>query len=320
MRTPTPVEHAPPSRAPGPRTLVHRRPLTAFFALAFGLSWLAWIPYLLSSDGLDVLPFTFPSLLGTSQLLGVLPGAYLGPVTAALVVTALVEGRAGLRAWRGRLLRFRVDWRWYAGVALVVPTAILVTTLVLPAAREEVRPVSVALLLTYPVLLLLQVVTTALAEEPGWRDFALPRLQDRLGPVPDTIVLGLLWGGWHLPLFFTAWGGWPGISWVQPALFVASCVPLSLVMTWVFNRTGQSVPLVMLLHAGINSTFTLLWPAIFPRLDGDVDTLVVLLIATTIATAVLIVVTRGRLGAASSRPLAQAAPASTRRRVRGTIG
>ena len=281
-------------RPPG---VVSRHPLVAFFTLAFGLSWLAWIPYVLSGNGLGVLPFSFPAVLGTSQLLGVLPGAYLGPVTAAFVVTALVEGRPGLRSWRGRLLRFGVGWRWYLGVGLVVPVSILAATFVLPQAWEAVRPVGVLLLVSYLPMLVLQVVTTALAEEPGWRDFALPRLQTRFGAVPGTVLLGLLWGAWHLPLFLTEWGGWPDFSWTHPALFIASCVPLSLVMTWVFNRSGQSVPLVMLLHAGINSTYTLLWPAIFPALDGDQDTLVVQLFATTVATLVLIVATRGRLGA-----------------------
>ena len=299
----------PPRPATGLRAAVARRPLTAFFALAFGLSWLAWIPYLLSSHGLGVLPFSFPAALGTSQLLGVLPGAYLGPVTAALVVTALVEGRSGLRAWRGRLLRFRVGWRWYLGVGVVVPVSILAATFVLPQAWDAVRPVSALLLLGYLPMLAVQVVTTALAEEPGWRDFALPRLQDRLGAVRGTVVLGLLWGAWHWPLFLTEWGGWPHVSWVQPTLFTLSCVPLSLVMTWVFNRTGQSVPLVMLLHAGINSTYTLLWPAVFPALDGDHDTLVVQLFATSVATAVLLVLTRGRLGAPAARAAAPPAPA-----------
>jgi len=298
-----------PRGAPGAlRALLSRRPLTAFFVLAYGLSWLAWVPYLLSGNGTGVLGFTFPRLLGTSQLLGVLPGAYLGPVTAALVVTALTEGRGGLRAWRGRLLRFRVGWRWYAGVAVVVPVSILAATFALPRAWGAVEPVSAVLLLGYLPMLAVQVVTTALAEEPGWRDFALPRLQSRLGAVPGTVVLGLLWGGWHLPLFLTEWGGRGSLTWTHPALFVASCVPLSLVMTWVFNRTGQSVPLVMLLHAGVNSTYTLLWPALFPRLDADRDPLLVQLIATTVATAVLVVVTRGRLGA----PAPQRLPARPR--------
>ncbi|NAZ84022.1 CPBP family intramembrane metalloprotease [Kineococcus sp. R8] len=286
----------PRTSPPGPRAVLDRWPLTAFFVLAFGLSWLAWAPYVLSRNGTGLLEFSFPSLLGTSQLLGVLPGAYLGPVTAALVVTALTEGRPGLRAWRGRLLRFRVGWRWYLGVGVGVPVSILAATFVLPGAWAAVRPVGALLLLAYLPMLALQLVTTALAEEPGWRDFALPRLQDRLGAVPGTVVLGLLWGAWHLPLFLTEWGG-RDVGWTQPLLFVAACVPLSLVMTWVFNRTGQSVPLVMLLHAGINSTYSLLWPAVFPALDHDRDTLVVQLVATTVATAVLLVATRGRLGA-----------------------
>jgi membrane protease YdiL (CAAX protease family) len=293
-----------PPTTSGMRAVIARHPIVAFFTLAYGLSWVAWIPYLLSNNGLGLLPFSFPTLLGTSQLLGVLPGAYLGPVTAAFIITALVEGRPGLRAWRGRLLHFKVRWTWYVGVAVIVPASILTATLVLPAARAEVAPVTVTLLLLYPAMLALQIVTTALAEEPGWRDFALPRLQTRFGAVLGTVVLGLLWGGWHLPLFFTDWGGWPNSTWFQPVLFVASCVPLSLVMTWVFNRTGQSVPVVMLLHAGINSTYTLLWPAIYPRVDGHSDTYVVQLVATTVATAVLIVATRGRLGAPAAGPVA----------------
>ena len=300
-----------PRGTPGAlRALLSRRPLTAFFVLAYGLSWLAWVPYLLSGNGTGVLAFSFPRVLGTSQLLGVLPGAYLGPVTAALVVTALTEGRGGLRAWRGRLLRFRVGWRWYAGVAVVVPVSILAATFALPQAWDAVRPVSAFLLLGYLPMLAVQIVTTALAEEPGWRDFALPRLQSRLGAVRGTVVLGLLWGGWHLPLFLTEWGGRTE-DWTHPALFVASCVPLSLVMTWVFNRTGQSVPLVMLLHAGINSTYTLLWPALFPTLDADRDPLLVQLLATTVATAVLIVVTRGRLGTPAPQRLAERPRATT---------
>ncbi|MPQ99365.1 CPBP family intramembrane metalloprotease [Modestobacter sp. I12A-02628] len=305
MQTPTPAPAPPPV---GVRGVLARHPLVAFFALAFGLSWLAWLPYLLSENGLGVLAFSFPSVLGTSQLLGVLPGAYLGPVTAAVVVTVLVEGRAGLRAWRGRLLRFRVGARWYLGVGVLVPLSLLAATFVLPQAWGSARMVGAGLLLAYVPMLVLQVVTTALAEEPGWRDFALPRLQARLGPVTGTVVLGLLWGAWHWPLFLTEWGGHPDVTWVQPVLFTASCVPLSLVMTWVFNRTGQSVPLVMLLHAGINSTYTLLWPAFFPALHGDHDVLVVQLAATTVASAVLMIATRGRLGAPDTPVLDGARP------------
>lgn len=94
-------------------------------------------------------------------------------------------------------------------------------------------------------------ITTGLAEEPGWRDFALVRLQDRLGPINGTVPLGVLWGGWHLPLFLSTWGGWPHVLWYEPIEFVGVAIALSFPITWVFNRTGQSLPLVMLLHANV---------------------------------------------------------------------
>lgn len=156
-------------------------------------------------------------------------------------------------------------------------------------------------------MLLMQFVTTAAAEEPGWRDFALPRMQDRFGPVAGTTILGFLWGCWHLPLFFTEWGG-PNVTWYQPIEFIAGCIPLSLVMTWVFNRTGQSVPLIMLLHAGINSTYSLVWPEVYTNLDSARDPIHAQLIASLVAGAVLIIATRGRLGLQAPKAPGAATP------------
>jgi len=284
------------------RRLVHRFPLTVFFALAYGLSWAAWTPYILSANGLGWIPLRFPEVLGTSQLLGMLPGAYLGPLTAAFVVTAAAEGRTGLRSWSQRLVRWRVGWRWYLFVLTGVPATILLATYALPAAWGHVATVGIVVVAAYLPMLFVQFVTTAIAEEPGWRDFALPRLQSRFGAVRGTVVLGLLWGGWHLPLFFTEWGGWPNVSWVSPVEFVACCVPLSLVMTWVFNRTRQSLPIVMVLHASINATYSLVWPAVFPTLDIFRDSLITQLIASTAVALILIVATRGRLGLRTTAP------------------
>jgi membrane protease YdiL (CAAX protease family) len=282
--------------------LIRRHPLSAFFTLAFGLSWLAWTPYILSGNGLGILPFAFPALLGTAQLLGVLPGAFLGPLTAAFVVTAVVEGRPGLARWGRRLVRWRVSWRWYLVVLLGVPGVLIGTTMLLPAAWGEVAFPGWILLALYLPMLVLQFVTTATAEEPGWRDFALPRLQDRFGAFLGTVVLGTLWGLWHLPLFWSEWGGHPGVDPLAPLEFVAGCIPLSIVMTWVFNKTGQSLPLVMVLHASVNATYSSVWSDIFPTLDVDRDPLHVQLIATTAVALVLLVATRGRLGLRGPRP------------------
>ncbi|GIJ47244.1 CAAX amino protease [Virgisporangium aliadipatigenens] len=285
------------------RTIVSRFPVLSFFSLAFGLSWMFWMPYILSDHGLGLEPdIKIPGGQLGGQLIGVLPGAYVGPLGAAFIVTALAEGRAGLRNWARRLTHWRVGWKWFFAVLVTVPAVILVAPLALPKTWGHLSMPSIMILAAYLPLLIMQFLTTATAEEPGWRDFALPRLQDRFGPVLGTVVLGLLWGAWHLPLFLTEWGG-PNVTWTLPVVFILGCVPLSLVMTWVFNRTGQSVPLIMLLHAGINTTYSLVWPEVYTNLDADTDSILAQLIASVVVSVVLIVATKGRLGLrADSQP------------------
>lgn len=278
---------------------VRRHPLLTFFLLANGLSWLAWLPYILSLDGLGLWGVEFPALLGTSQLLGVLPGAYLGPIGSALLVTAIVDGRAGLRSWAGRLLRWNVNWRWYAVTLLAVPAAALLAGLMFSGG--EFRAPSSVMLLAYLPLLLFQMVTTGLAEEPGWRDFALYRMQRTMGPLRSALVLGPLWGLWHLPLFLTEWGGWPDATWTRPVVFLVFCFAFNIVMSWVFNRTGESLPMSMLMHAGTNTFASSLGAEMFPSLDAEAS-LLSMTVAAVIASIVLVLATRGRLGLPAPTP------------------
>lgn len=283
-----------PDNGPGGlRGSLRRHPMTWFFALAFGLSWVAWIPYILGGNGLGVLGLTFPGGDAGGQLLGVLPGAYLGPILSAFLVTAATEGRAGLRTWAGRMTKWRVGWRWYAGVVVAVPAVLTVTTMVL-GGRGPVLPGAVVLAAFVPGLIL-QMVTTGLAEEPGWRDFAMPILQRRHGALLGTLILGPLWGVWHLPLFLSDWGGWPDAAWWEPVEFIATTIAFSFVMTWVFNRTGQSLPLAMLLHVGVNNYISIAWSDMFPGLSSHY-TAHAFLVSSAVVAAILLIATRGRLG------------------------
>jgi membrane protease YdiL (CAAX protease family) len=281
----------------GPGGFVGRHALVSYHALAYFVSWLVWLPYVLSQHGLGVLEIAFPEVLGTAQLAGVLPGAYLGPLGAAFVVTAIAEGRPGLRRWRGRLFRFGVGWRWYALALIGVPAVLVAGTLALPGAAAGLSFPPLEALLFFVPMLLIQMVTTGLAEEPGWRDFALPRHQRLQGPLAGTLILGVLWAGWHLPLFLTEWGRGIGGANLGPILlFVAFAVVVSIVITWIFNNTRESLPLAVLFHAGINtfasvmfvSVFTTVSAAWFPLLGG--------LIGFSVVALVLVVATRGRLG------------------------
>ena len=283
---------APPQQRGGVLGLIRRRPLLSFLVLANLLSWVAWIPYVLSDHGLGVWDFRFPGDEG-GQLLGMLPGAYLGPIGSALLVTAVADGRPGLRAWARRLWRWRVGWRWYVVILTGVPVAMVLSGLLF-SGGEMHAPSTLALVALVPALLG-QMVTTGLAEEPGWRDFALPRAQRRFGPVRAALLVGLVWGVWHLPLHLTVWGEWPDVPWFRPLEFIVFCIVFNIVMTWVFNRTGQSLPLAMLLHVSVNNTASVLWADMFPGMDRDTFQHA-LIVAAGVAAGVLRVRSRGRRG------------------------
>ncbi|MFI7129235.1 CPBP family intramembrane glutamic endopeptidase [Nonomuraea sp. NPDC050153] len=289
-------------RQGGLRGFIRRHPLISFFVLANLMSWIAWTPYILSATGLGVWDFTFPSLLGTAQFAGVLPGAYLGPIFGAFIVTAAADGREGVRRWIGRMTKWRVNWVWYVATALGVPAAIIVSAVAV--SEEDIHLPPIAMLVAYVPGLLLQMVTTGLAEEPGWRDFALPRLQRKFGPLGGTLVLGPVWGIWHLPLFLSEWGGWPDVTWMRIGEFIAFAGVFSVIVTWVFNRTGQSLPLVMVLHVSVNNFMSLAYSDMFPSIATPEQASHVTLLAGTTVAIVVLIATRGRLG---YRPAEEAA-------------
>ena len=162
-------------------------------------------------------------------------------------------------------------------------------------------PSLIAIALYVPALLL-QMLTTGLAEEPGWRDFALPPLQERFGPLGAAAILGPLWGIWHLPLFLTEWGSWPDVTWLNVVEFVAFSALFNVVIMWLFNRSGQSLPIVMLFHVSLNNTVTVFWAEMFPTVGGD-QLQHVLLIGAAVAAVVTIALTRGRLGLPAGSPV-----------------
>jgi uncharacterized protein len=206
--------------------LIKRHPLPAFFVLAYAFSWWA-------------LPL----------------GAFLppGPLFAALVVTAVIDGRSGLRRLRSRLLRWRLGWRWYA-LALGLPLGVVLGAIMLNvglgapvSALDNLDPWYV-LVLVFAVRLI-DPLDGPMGEEPGWRGFALPRLQDGRSPLRASLILGLLVAGWHLPLVFL-----PGED-LAPVLLVAT-VAVTFVYTWIFNHTGGSVFMTLVAHAA-EGTITL---------------------------------------------------------------
>jgi CAAX protease family protein len=217
------------------------RPLVAFFVLTFAITWGIGACFALYRTSLETL---FGKISGSNPLFLV---AVYAPSFSALIVTGYTGGVSGLRELLSRLLRWRVGLRWYLIVLLGVPLLLLGSAVLsawFSGHSLEFTPRHWALAI-YPLLSSLLRDPGPLGEELGWRGFALPRLLERRSALSASLILGLIWGLWHLPAFF--FSGLPQSQFSLPA-FLVVVVDLSVLMTWVFQNTRHSVLMAILIH------------------------------------------------------------------------
>jgi CAAX protease family protein len=276
---------------PGTARLLTRHPLVFFFIFAYAGSWLLEIPIALSETGTGVLPFTLPRVAVMLMIVG---ATFLGPTLAAFVMTGITEGRPGIRRLLRRYVLWRVNIRWYLFVLVGIPAIEVLGALVVPGDFGSFDSLAFSLLLTYPVALATTLVLGGpLGEEPGWRGFALPRLQALHGPLAGGILLGLLWACWHLPLFWS--GVWTPLSLPNVVMFIVMITSLTVIIVWVFNNAKGSLLITMLMHASFNAFGDHELVPAFPSPIVDQYPLLPELIGFGAAALVLVVVTRGRL-------------------------
>src|SRR5215203_3345876 len=206
MATAAPVQPAAPHR--GIKALLARHPLVFFFVLAYAGTWLFELPYVLSEYGAGLLPTSSPVLLWTSPV-----SIFMGPFLAAFVMTGATEGREGVRRLLRRFVLWRVGLRWYLFALIGLPAILVLGAIVLPGALASFQGLGPTIVTTYLYFFAyIFFIGGGLNEEPGWRGFALPRLQRLHGPLVGSLILGPLWGLWHLPLFWvTFWNTPPTI-------------------------------------------------------------------------------------------------------------
>jgi len=268
--------------------LLARHPLVFFFLIAFAGTWLVELLYVLSEDGAGLVPFRLP-LLGIWIPLSV----FLGPFLSAFIMTGVTEGRAGIGRLLRRMVLWRVGIRWYLFALIGIPVLLVLSAIVLllgdlASFQGLSSTMALGYLLTFAPLFILG---GPLGEEPGWRGFALPRLQSLHGPLLGSLILGPLWALWHLPLIFLP-------SWDTPTpmlnlgLFLISCTFSTITYTWVFNNTKGSVLMTMLVHTSNNATLALLFSAFIVSVD---DTLIGIIGYGTLAL-LIVALTRGRIG------------------------
>jgi membrane protease YdiL (CAAX protease family) len=260
------------------------RGLWLFLLLAFGISWIVWLPLLIGewSDPLLVV------------------GAF-GPFAAAVIVTGREEGKSGLVRWLKQVFRLRIGLWWWLGAAFFFPIAvgaIQYAIYLLLGGEPDLSNLDYPWL-AYPIALLLTTIFTGGNEEPGWRGFALPRLLEWYSPLIASLILGVIWVGWHLPLFLTnEWGANTSFVW-----FLWNVLALSVIMTWLFLRPGGSVIPAMLFHGGTNVIGSY-FPLVTDVVSGAPDFFVLRGSVYWAIAITLLLVTRGRLGLEREGPRA----------------
>ncbi|MCE7980036.1 MAG: CPBP family intramembrane metalloprotease [Caldilinea sp. CFX5] len=239
------------------KTFIKQHALLTYYALTFAISWGAVLVMLGLAGGI-------PST--KEQIEAVLPVAIitmlLGPSLSGLLLISLVDGKAGLRELRSRLSRWRVGARWYALALLLAPLIILAVlmalTLISPVYLPGIftRDDKLARLL----LGLASAVVTGICEELGWTGFVTPRLRQRYSVIATGLIIGVLWGVWHIvPMVIM-----PSVAYsapFSPAVYIAvrtlsflvgSLVAFRVLMVWVYDRT-QSLLLLILMHTSLTA-------------------------------------------------------------------
>jgi membrane protease YdiL (CAAX protease family) len=285
------------------RGLLARHPLISFFVMAYAFSWITWSPWVLSEEGVGLLPFELSG--ATSGLLNA-AAILLGPTLAGFIMTGITEGREGIRRLLHRIVLWRVGLRWYLFALIGIPVIMVLGTVILPEGLASLLGLGPGYVLTYlSTYVLVVILGGPLFEEPGWRGFALPRLQPLYGPLVGTLILGLLWALWHLPEFLVpAWAeSSGGTGFLAIAKFVLIAISFAIVITWVFNNTKGSVFMAILVHASID-TFSIPLGILFSPSEVANS----LLLSFGVLVVVLVVLTRGRLGYREEEPQLATAP------------
>jgi CAAX protease family protein len=268
--------------------LLARHPLVFFFILSFVFTW--------GYFGL----FWALQLPGPLMALGA-----AGPLVSAFLILAIASGRPGVL----RLLRSYVHWRvgvqWYLVTLVGVQVLMFLSFVVVPGALADFAAPNGSFVPLYlsEFAFTLFLAGGPLLEEGGWRGFALPRMQRLHGPLVGTLILGLLWGLWHLPFLFgplAATG--PDATFASTSiafvLFTIGLTGLSVVITWVLNNCGGSVLMAILLHAAFDQgpVFAALFPSTTPYYVPVSFQGMGIAIVFSVAALIIIVFTRGRLG------------------------
>jgi CAAX protease family protein len=223
--------------------------LSKFFVVTFAITWvgsaIAW------NDNL----WTNGSPLQLVRTLLLLAGTF-APAIAAIGLTIHQDGLWEIQMLLRRLIDARVPVRWYMFALGCVP-AIYVAVAIVDHLSSGGSPL-INRNLSHGVVMAMAIALPIQAgEEIGWRGYALPRLAKRFGFAGASLILGLIWASWHLPLFYVPSSSTYGQSF---PVFVLLVIAISVAMTWLYANTNGSLLLAVLMHWAINQTGLIVTP------------------------------------------------------------
>jgi uncharacterized protein len=222
-------------------------PFVTFLVLSYAVTWTAFGAALALSDGRAPANQALSTVRGLLVFVGT-----MAPGLVALVITAGTKGGSGAKTLLDRLFRWRVDARWYlfaigymASIKLTVALVHRMMTGSWPSlGSQSLVAAGAAIIISTPF---------QAGEEIGWRGYALPYLAERIGFARGSVVLGVIWACWHLPLFFLAVPGNDEYGQAFP-VWALGVTGLSVAIAWLYAHTGGSLLLTMLMHSAVNNS------------------------------------------------------------------
>jgi membrane protease YdiL (CAAX protease family) len=222
------------------KSLISKHQLLSFFVLTYALAYSAGFGFTLLNPGKPLLAWSFAWII-----------FIFSPTISSLLISWIIGGMVEVKRLLAGFTRWKVSIVWYiaAGFLILGPLMIAGVRILAGYPAEGIQPgTSLALIL---VTMLTQLFAGPASEEAGWRGFALPRLQARFSALVSSLILGVVWTCWHLPLFFISGQAQVSIPFPIYLLLVST---VGVYLTWLYNNTRGSLIITILAHYCYNLT------------------------------------------------------------------